>query len=384
MHSSMRSLIWASMWALATLLFAGCGSFFDRGQSCNVDDDCPAGHICGISGICAPDSTDASDAGEENQDAGPPPQDAGPPPEDAGPPDAGDPPDAGEPPDAGQPPDAGDPPDAGTSLDAAEPQAESGAPGPGDDGGSDQDPEAGPLLDAGPAADAGNLDQGRDGSVGQGGPGEDAGVYANCAQILSDNASAASGIYTVVPGGPAGRPTIQVYCDMDTDEGGWTLLARSADMGMVGTGFGWRSATGAVDNDDDPYSLNATFLAEEFSEILIGIVMSGKTWGGLVFRIPVPMNFVDDHQNSDHILTGEDGGLPGLGLGTSCSPGAGFLDWPDYLSRMGDTAETTLFRFADAPSSSGVGLLPDGWNLSAGDCTTSGGLHGNQGMIMAR
>lgn len=50
----------------------------------------------------------------------------------------------------------------------------------------------------------------------------------NCAQILSENPEATSGIYTIDPDGEGLYESFDAYCDMDTDEGGWTLIGTYA------------------------------------------------------------------------------------------------------------------------------------------------------------
>lgn len=47
---------------------------------------------------------------------------------------------------------------------------------------------------------------------------------ASCAQILSENPSAQSGVYSIDPDGAGTHVGFDAYCDMDTDDGGWTLI----------------------------------------------------------------------------------------------------------------------------------------------------------------
>lgn len=43
----------------------------------------------------------------------------------------------------------------------------------------------------------------------------------DCDDILHRDCTAPSGVYTIYPGGPT--TPLGVYCDMDTDGGGWTV-----------------------------------------------------------------------------------------------------------------------------------------------------------------
>lgn len=53
------------------------------------------------------------------------------------------------------------------------------------------------------------------------------GYFRTCAEILSDNPSATSGVYQVDPDGNGSIGITNVYCDMTEDGGGWTLIATS-------------------------------------------------------------------------------------------------------------------------------------------------------------
>lgn len=72
----------------------------------------------------------------------------------------------------------------------------------------------------------------------------------NCKRIKELGIGKKNGIYNI---NPLGTWFIQVYCDMTTDWGGWTLVARSVNGGSWD--FWWNVSTGAVDNYTKPYSL---------------------------------------------------------------------------------------------------------------------------------
>lgn len=75
----------------------------------------------------------------------------------------------------------------------------------------------------------------------------------SCSSILSTNNDASSGVYTI---NPSGDP-IEVYCDMDTDGGGWTEINRSIARTMVGKNGGGleakQSTFGSGFDGDKPY-----------------------------------------------------------------------------------------------------------------------------------
>ncbi|MCB9568823.1 MAG: hypothetical protein H6710_16670 [Myxococcales bacterium] len=174
------------------------------------------------------------------------------------------------------------------------------------------------------------------------------------------------------------QETVRVFCDLVTDGGGWLLVGRSHSSGALGN-FGWRSATGSVDDDGAPYSLGLHLHPFAVNEILIGDYAAGKSWGDALYLVVPPAGFVDFKMEAHPVLLIE------TLLGACQSP--------TMLTNIGFTELNGAFFLRDTTVYDGAdyGLLHDmlwtfydgGYSLDE-QCNKGGFLATKQGMVMIR
>jgi hypothetical protein len=169
------------------------------------------------------------------------------------------------------------------------------------------------------------------------------------------------------------KPTIyDAWCDMDLDNGGWTLVGRSVPFNSSSS-FGWKKATGSIADDTKPYSLNVDVHGLVFTEAAFGSYTVGtKSWFGSVYKAVLPANFIANFKSSAGATTLSK-------IGGVCSETA-----PTMFTNMGMVDNNDQFYMRDNTSAGNFGLRADGFALNYNDCAHAALLNTLPGMIAVR
>jgi hypothetical protein len=174
-----------------------------------------------------------------------------------------------------------------------------------------------------------------------------------------------------------GRGSVEVYCDMQTLGGGFTLVARSTN-GASSSSFGWTSKTGAIDVDNAAYSLDARGLA--FTEVMI-VEWKGFSPPSSGVIVDVPSDFLTAYTSSQIDVRS----LPAatIEIMGSCDKDD-FNSSSQMVRRVGYTNVNDVFYIRDVSTYERYGLRPNGFFLDGSGCSRSMDLDGRRGAIWVR
>lgn len=200
----------------------------------------------------------------------------------------------------------------------------------------------------------------------------------SCEDQLAVDSASTSSFYDIAPDG---GPSVRVFCDMQTDGGGWTLVARSGPTDGA-LAWGWGYATGAVDDFSRPYALGIGSVPLPFQELLIGDLDDVT---GLVaargYATEVPEDFIAAHPD-DAVLVSPWRTVVGDCLPDFSESSSSMLQW------AGHTGSDVAYVFRDDEINDQVGLRPGGWFLAeptdGSACNRSGELHERHGQLLVR
>jgi Fibrinogen beta and gamma chains, C-terminal globular domain len=200
--------------------------------------------------------------------------------------------------------------------------------------------------------------------------GEPPPTAGSCEEILMRDGLAPTGIHTIARA--RDNAPIDVYCEMELDNGGWTLVGRSEDGPDVA--FGWGEAQGTLGDENAPYSLDVEDVGVPFTEILVTRRTGFATPEHNAYVIEVLPDFLVSQANDVYEHMGVR-----VVLG-DCMPN----QESTMLRRVGYTANSRNFFMRDFSENHPYGLYSNGFRLFYNNCPEGADLDDEQGAIFVR